>query len=148
MVTGPEPYCLGSQTSTDRNSMARLQFSTAWRWTLDPVFSWNQMELVKMSSTERRGLLSGDPVPWYPGMAWHGMAAPRHELLSCCRNSCEARRRRITPSPLDNGAANAGTAWFQGRNIHSGPVDFLESFFTTLVGQEKSEFQYLGWLPP
>lgn len=52
------------------------------------------------------------------------------------------RRRRITPSPLDDGAANAGTAWFQGRNSYSGPVDFLEGFFNTLVGQEKSEFQY------
>ncbi|KAL7958736.1 hypothetical protein V8C34DRAFT_323854 [Trichoderma compactum] len=80
-------------------------------------------------------------------VSWHGMA-PRHELLSRRRNSCEARRRRITPSPLDDGAANAGTAWFQGRNIYSGPVDFLERFFNTLVGQEESEFQYLDWLPP
>lgn len=82
-------------------------------------------------------------------VSWHSMAWRRPGMN--CSPAAEIHVKRAdgeSPHPLlDNGAANAGTAWFQGRNIHSGPVDFLESFFTTLVGQEKSEFQYLGWLP-
>ncbi|KAL7914856.1 hypothetical protein GGI35DRAFT_161571 [Trichoderma velutinum] len=101
-------------------------------------------EIVKHRTTRLALRRSGTTVSRHP-VAWQrpGMN---------CSPATEFHVQRADDEsphpPLDDGAANAGTAWFQGRNIYSGPLDFLEGFFNTLVSQEKSEFQYLGWLPP
>lgn len=108
---GSEPYWAGSQTKTDRNRTARLQFYSETPNHRSP-YSRSTLAIGSTCSHKVKAMKpAGDhQPPSYLSIA----TAFEHELPSYHKRHVHSAGGESTHPPFCDGAANAGTAWAPG----------------------------------